>query len=66
MASRGRPCEHQPGCNARARWHVRRVNRRTDGQDSCGRHLAATVDALEEGDGSAILVEPLEEDGENR
>lgn len=57
-----RPCEHRDGskqCTARASYRVARYGRRLDAQLSCRRHLAVTVDALEEGDGKPIVVEHL-------
>jgi hypothetical protein len=43
-------------CGARARYRVRRIGRAIDAQDSCGRHLAQTVDALAEGAKTEIVV----------
>lgn len=52
-------CEHRfagASCIARARYRVSRNGRYYDAQDSCGRHLAATVDALSEGQQRDIIV----------
>ena len=55
-----RRCEHRhvnepEMCGAPAAYNVSR-GRKYDAQDSCRRHLAATVDALTEGQDVAITV----------
>lgn len=50
-------------CNATAGYLVSR-GRRYDAQHSCGRHLAATVTALEAGEGRPVTVEVLRETGQ--
>jgi hypothetical protein len=50
------------GCNAKAGYLVSR-GRKFDAQRSCGRHLAATVTALEAGEGRPVTVEVLRERG---
>jgi hypothetical protein len=49
-------------CNAKAGYLVSR-GRKFDAQRSCGRHLAATVTALEAGEGRPVTVEVLRENG---
>lgn len=57
-----RPCEHRedgtgrPACSRRAVYRVSRPSRKHDAQDSCRLHLAATVDALSQGDASLALA----------
>jgi len=65
MAGRAMPpsCEHRQinepePCGARASYNVHR-GRKYDAQDSCRRHLAATVDALREGQDVDITVRAL-------
>ena len=65
--STGRDCEAsslitESPCNARAGFLVSR-GRKYDAQRSCGRHLAATVTALEEGEGRPVTVEVLRDSG---
>ena len=60
-------CEMSPmntgtTCGAKASYLVSR-GRRYDAQHSCRRHLAATVDALEQGEGRPVTVEVLRDDG---
>lgn len=62
MADDRRLCEHRtlgstdPECRNLAVYRVSRPSRRHDAQDSCRRHLAATVDALAQGDTSLMLT----------
>ena len=54
-----RTCEHRDGgetCTAAAVYVVARPGRKYDAQDSCRRHLAATVEALREGQDVDIIV----------
>lgn len=60
-------CEYRQAnetCPCRAHYHVKRKYRVYDGQDSCGRHLAATVEALAEGQPSEIVVTLKREGGQ--
>lgn len=62
MAEEVRRCEHRedgtgrPACSRRAIYRVSRPTRKHDAQDSCRIHLAATVDALSQGDASLMLT----------
>jgi hypothetical protein len=61
-----RCCEHRhinepETCGAPASYNVSR-GRKYDAQDSCRRHLAATVDALREGQDVAITVRAVRDD----
>jgi hypothetical protein len=47
-------------CGARARYRVSRA-RRIDAQDSCGRHLMATVEALMQADDVPVTVQRIRE-----
>lgn len=54
----GKKCEHlgrNGPCSLGAVFRVSR-GRKHDAQDSCRRHLAATVEALEEGEGRSVTV----------
>jgi hypothetical protein len=57
------PCEHRHlnghVCGAEASWNVSLGRRRYDAQDSCCRHLSATVQALGEGEGRDVTVRPV-------
>lgn len=57
-----RTCEHRgpdgPPCGVKARFRVSR-QRRHDAQDSCGRHLAATVTALMQADDVPVTVQRI-------
>ena len=55
MPGTPRRCEYRniaadPECKFRAVFRVSRPNRRHDAQDSCRRHVAATVEALAQTD----------------
>jgi hypothetical protein len=62
VAEEVRRCEHRdpgavnPECKRRAVYRVSRPSRKHDAQDSCRIHLAATVDALSQGDASLMLT----------
>jgi hypothetical protein len=62
VAEEVRRCEHRdsgavnPECTRRAVYRVSRPTRKHDAQDSCRLHLAATVDALSQGDTSLMLT----------
>lgn len=65
-----RRCEHRhvnepEACGAPASYNVSR-GRRYDAQDSCRRHLTATVDALAEGQDVDITVRPARANPEGR
>lgn len=61
MADEPRRCEHRdpgavnPACKRRAVYRVSHPSRKHDAQDSCRLHLAATVDALSQGDTGLLL-----------
>lgn len=57
----GPRCEHRQApeaglCSAQAFFRVSRSGRESDAEVSCRRHLAATVTALEQGEGVAVAV----------
>lgn len=62
MTDRRRLCEHRepgtgnPACRNRAVYRVSRPTRKHDARDACRRHLAATLDALAQGDSSLLLT----------
>lgn len=61
MPDEPRRCEYRdpgairPECRSRAIYRVSRPTRKRDARNSCRRHLAATVDALSQGDSSLML-----------
>lgn len=64
-----RMCEDRQGrgeCRSPARFRVERAGRKTDGQDSCARHLPRTVEALAEGQQVAITVTMIGQEDSGR
>lgn len=67
----GRRCESRTyqgdRCSAGASFWVHRMHRKSDAQDSCGRHLAETVRALyHDGTATPVVIEIITEESDGR